>query len=86
MTNDPFRFHTRTLEGPAIGAIAVTPSDDTDLSTSIRAVTINGAGVLVYDFEGVTYTTNTLPVGPHALRADRIRATGTTATGITGWV
>lgn len=44
-------------------------------------------GTLSYiGLDGVTYTTAALPVGRHDMTATRIRATGTTATGITGWV
>lgn len=75
-------------QGSAFGAIAVTPSNNTDLSDYIRAVTIGTAGgVIVYDgWDGVTYTTGPLPVGTYPMLARRIRATGTTATGLTGWV
>jgi len=34
----------------------------------------------------VTYTTGPLPVGTYPMLARRIRATGTTATGLTGWI
>lgn len=71
----------------ATGAIAVTPSDSTNLSQNVRAVTINASGTLSFiGWDGVTYTTGTLPAGTYALLATRIRATGTTATGITGWI
>ena len=83
----PFSNHAIGSDGPAVGAFAVTPADGTDLSSYIRAITINGMGVLVYDgWDGVTYTTGILPVGSYPLCARRIRAAGTTATGITGWV
>lgn len=72
----------------ALGAFAVTPSDDTDLSSRIRMLTIGtAAGVVVYDgWDGVTYTTGPLPSGSYPMNARRIRATGTTATGLTGWI
>jgi hypothetical protein len=83
---DKFASFGTGRTSPAIGAVAVTPSDTTDLDFSIRAVTINGAGTISYILDTVTYTTGTLPVGTYAMQADRIRATGTTATGITGWI
>ena len=83
----PERFPNVYLHS-AIGAFAVTPSDSADLAGHVRAVTIGTAGgVLVYDgWDGVTYTTGPLPVGTYPMLARRIRATGTTATGLTGWV
>ena len=72
---------------PAAGGFAVSPSDDTDLSQPIRAITIGTeAGVVKYiNWDGATITTGSLPVGTYALFATRILNTGTTATGITGW-
>ena len=86
--SDPFKNEQFTRVMPAVGSYAVTPSDDTDLAQSIRAVTINGSGTLSYisSIDGQTYSTAVLPVGGHAVHARRIRATGTTATEITGWV
>ena len=86
MPPNPFINPQLQLTGPALGAFAVTPSDSTDLQSSIRAVTINGDGALSYVSGGLTYTTGVLPAGTYPLFADRIRATGTTATGITGWI
>lgn len=83
----PFENNTPTNLGPAMGAIAVTPSDTVDLSTFIRAVTLNAGGTLSYkDWRGITMTTNALPAGTYSLFASRIMSTGTTATGITGWI
>jgi hypothetical protein len=85
--SDPFASNAPGLTSPGIGAFAITPNNSTDLAQAIRAVTIGGdAGVIVYDWQGTTYTTGALPVGTYAMRATRIRATGTTATGLTGWV
>lgn len=84
----PGRFSTAiTVTGPAYGAFAITPNDSTDLSDPIRQITINVSGTVsfVSSIDGQTYTTDTLPVGSYPLFARRIRATGTTATGITGW-
>ena len=81
----PFANNALSSTGPAVGALAITPAD-ADLSSDIRAVTINGAGVIVFrGWDGNDYTTGTLPVGTYPLLARQIRA-ATTATGITGWV
>jgi hypothetical protein len=83
---DPFANYMLSSTDPAQGGFVVTPSDTVDLPSAIRAVTINTGGVIVFDWAGVTWTTAVLPVGLHALRATRIRATGTTAADITGWI
>lgn len=74
------------VESAATGAFAVTPSDSADLPEQVRAVTVSGSGTISFIWGGVTYTTGSLPPGTYAMRASRIRATGTTATGLTGWV
>ena len=83
----PGQFATApTIIGPAVGAIAVTPSSSA-LSSPVRAVTINGSGTITYtsSIDGVDYTTGTLPVGTYPLFASHILA-ATTATAITGWI
>ena len=83
----PFSSTAIGSSGPAVGCIAITPNDSTDLTSDVRALTINVGGVVVYDgWDGVTYTTAALPAGTYALLARRVRSTSTTATGITGWV
>lgn len=86
----PYRFqsHPVGVEGPSFGGSAITPSDSTDLTNPIRAITIGtSAGIIKYDhaITGVTYTTGPLPVGTYSIWAKRVYATGTTATGLTGW-
>jgi hypothetical protein len=69
---------------PAEGAVAVTPSDSTDLTYMARALYIGGAGSVNVDvadgtpvvFAGLAAGT-ILPV-----RVKRVRATSTTATNI----
>lgn len=87
MALNPFHFHSKSATGPAYGSVAITPNNSADLATDIRAVTIGGAGTLSWvGIDGVTYATASLPAGTYPLLARRIRATGTTATQITGWV
>lgn len=84
----PGQFNdTRNNTMGAVGSQAVTPSDSADTTQPLRAVTINGGGTLSYvsSIDGATYSTGELPAGSYPLFASRIRATGTTATGITGW-
>lgn len=87
MALNPFHFNGRSSVGPALGSFAIMPNDSTDLTVNIRAVTINAGGTLSWvDLSGVVQTTAALPAGTYPLLASRIQATGTTATGITGWV
>ena len=80
------RFPYGSIE-PAGGAYVVTPSDSVDLPERVRGITIGtAAGAISYvGWDGATYTTGPLPIGTHGLYAKRIRATGTTATGLTAW-
>ena len=87
--SDPFRDQIIGTSGPAIAAFALTPTDGTDLAQAIRAVTIGSSGgtiTFVSSRDGQTYSTGPLPIGTYALCARRIKASGTTATGLTGWV
>ena len=82
-----FSSFTDTASMPAVGSFAVTPSNGADLTEQIRAITISGAGTVSWvGADGATYNTASLPPGTYEIAAVRIRATGTTATGITGWV
>ena len=86
---DPFRDHALSASGPAIAALSITPSDSSDLPVAVRAVTIGGSGgSLCFDSsrDGSSSTTAWLPPGTYPLCARRIRASGTTATLLTGWV
>jgi hypothetical protein len=76
------------INSSALGALAVTPSDTVNLTARIRQITIGGnSGTVSYvGWDGVTYNTNVLPQGSYPCFAIRIRATGTTATSITGWI
>ncbi|TJZ78168.1 spike base protein, RCAP_Rcc01079 family [Paracoccus hibiscisoli] len=73
--------------GPAIQSIVVTPSNTADPPVAMRAVTINTPGTISWiSWTGVTCATGPLPAGTYTMAAMGIRATGTTATDITGWV
>lgn len=87
MARNPLSHQSKSVTGPALESFAITPSDSADLSTHIRAITLNQGGTLSWDsYYGTTHTTAALPAGTYPLFARRIRATGTTATGLTGWV
>ena len=84
---DQFLSTQPGIESSAQGALVVTPHNTTALTQRIRALTISVAGTLsLIGWDGVTYTTDSLPSGTYSLFATHIRATGTTATGLTGWL
>lgn len=71
-----------------ITCFVITPSDTVDLAMAIRQITIGTAGGTIrwQNARGQQQDTGPLPVGTHMMAAHRIMATGTTATGLTGWV
>tara|TARA_R110000787_G_scaffold99975_1_gene204778 strand:- start:186 stop:446 length:261 start_codon:yes stop_codon:yes gene_type:complete len=77
----------REATAPASDAFAVTPSDSVDLAFIARSLFIGVAGtVSVITKEGTTVSF-TLPAGfILPLEVSRVRATGTTATGIVALV
>jgi len=81
---DPFTTYGVRPESPAINAAAVTPNDAADLTTASRAIYVGGAGNLtVVMLGGATITFTGVAAGTiYPLRVARVRATGTTATGL----
>ncbi len=74
--------------GPGVLAEAVTPSDDNDLTVLARGVYIGGAGDLAVHMRGelggptvITYV-GLLAGQVYPIAAQRVMATGTTATNI----
>lgn len=67
----------------------ITPSDDDDLTLITRAISIAAEGTLrIIDESGndVTIPSGALATGiSHPIRATKVMATGTSATGILGW-
>lgn len=82
---DLFDTYVEGLESPASHLDTITPSDSTDLLQTTRAINVAGAGfVRVTTKEGDTGTVYVAEGGVFPIRATRIWATGTTATGIVG--
>lgn len=83
---DRFADYALSLESPAITGFAVAPSDGADLADVTRAVFVGGSGSLAVVFTSGTEVTLTGVAGGSVLplRVRRIKATGTTATGIVG--
>lgn len=85
---DRFSSNAPSLTSPATHAFAVTPNDGLDLPEATRALYVGAGGALALRLvsgQSVTFTGlaggSILPV-----RADRVLATGTTASAILGLV
>ena len=71
------------LSSPITGAVAVTPSDSTDLDEITLNLYVSVAGaVKATMFDGTVITYANLTAGRHPLRVKRVWSTGTTATGL----
>ena len=85
MIDDPFRTERLTdATVPVDRWFAITPSDSEDLAVKPRAIFVGGDGaVAMVGADGVevifTFAAGWHPVSPH-----RVKATGTTATGLRG--
>lgn len=85
MAYDPFADSTTGLQSPATIIDEIIPDDGADLAIATRAINVATTGVVrlitVDDTEGDVFIVagSTFPV-----RARRVLATGTTATGIRG--
>jgi hypothetical protein len=83
MATDQLASYASGKDAPATAGFAVTPNDSVDLTALPRALYVGTAGNLSVVLGGATLTfvgvSGFLPI-----RADRVRATGTTATDIIG--
>ncbi|PYE82228.1 spike base protein, RCAP_Rcc01079 family [Pseudoroseicyclus aestuarii] len=85
MPQDPFRNHATSLHGPASSLEIVVPDDDTDLPRIPRALCVGESGwVSVVTASGETGDVFIAAGVPFPLRVRRVRASGTTATGLRG--
>lgn len=81
--SNPFEGRALDLSGPASDLVPVTPNNGADLPVTAVALYVETGGTVVFDsVAGMTRTVQVadfaiLPVGTR-----RVRATGTTATGI----
>lgn len=75
-----------TQVNPANGAFAITPSNTNDLARVTRGIYVGGTGNLKVDMDdGTTVTFTSIAAGViHPIKAQRVYATGTTATSIIG--
>lgn len=76
------------LSSPATHAFPITPADLADLPETTRGIYVGGSGALALKMpSGAVVTFSGVPQGTVLrLRADRVLATGTTATGLVGLV
>ncbi|RAH96532.1 hypothetical protein DLJ53_31975 [Acuticoccus sediminis] len=88
MADNPFQTYSQSVTAPAVDAFPITPNDTTDLTQAVRAIYVgNGGDVNLITASGSTVTfpavggSMVLPVA-----TTRVRATGTTASGIVGLV
>lgn len=83
--SDPFETHQSGLESPASRAAGIVPDDAADLSFATRAVSVAETGyVQLMTVGGDTVRLFVAAGVPFPIRARRVLATGTTATGIVG--
>ncbi|MEL6646231.1 MAG: hypothetical protein AAFY35_09940 [Pseudomonadota bacterium] len=82
---DRFESYVAGLEAPASDLFDIVPDDGTDLSVATRALNVAASGtVRVTTVSGTTATIFVAAGLAFPVRAARIHATGTTATGLVG--
>ncbi|MCG8441816.1 MAG: hypothetical protein MI723_08405 [Caulobacterales bacterium] len=86
MDTDLFSKTSPGLTSPPARAFAITPNDGVDLAVATRGLMVASAGdVALVTVGGDTVTLPGLLAGvQYAIRANRVLATGTTATGLIG--
>jgi hypothetical protein len=84
---DKFAAYSSGLDSPASDVFPITPDDDTDLAVATRAIRAEtGGNVVLVAMAGPERTCRFADGETRAIRATRIKATGTTATGLEGMV
>lgn len=85
---DRFAHTANSLSSPATHAFAIAPADGTDLAETTRAIYVGAGGAIAMRMQsGALVTLAGVPQGTLLpLRADRVLATGTTASGLIGLV
>lgn len=84
---DIYASNTPDLTSPLIGGFAITPSDSTDLAQMTRQIRVTGSsGAIAVIWADGTQTVEPVSAGESLdWRLVRVRATGTTATGLRGY-
>ena len=82
---DKFATYSPGLDSPATDVFPITPDDDTDLAVATRAIRADtGGDVVLVTLEGNERTCKFADGETRAIRATRIKATGTMAAGLEG--
>ncbi|MCV6576261.1 MAG: hypothetical protein OIF58_11050 [Cohaesibacter sp.] len=81
---DEFELYRSSLESPGWNGEEITPSDSVNLTTTCRAFWVGGAGDVVVEMASGKELTFENAMGWMPIRVKKIKATGTTATGIVG--
>lgn len=84
---DAFASYTDSIDAPARDCFAIAPSDTVPLTSVTKAIYVGGTGdVLLKSVDGVADVNFTaVPAGAILpVRAEFVRAAGTTATGLVG--
>lgn len=80
---DRFENYANSLTSPLTSLTEITPSDSEDLANTSRVINVAVAGTVEVTTSGGTTGSVYIAAGvPFPIRATRIWATGTTATGI----
>ena len=80
---NPFSNRAATVSGPAHDALPVTPNDSIDLPQIAIGLYVQTGGTVVIDtVAGQTRTLNVADFSILPIGVRRVRATGTTATGL----
>ena len=81
--SDPFDSHAMSLESPATILAEITPDDTTDIAQPSRAINVAQSGTVRMTTTGGSIATLYVAAGiGFPVRATRIWATGTSASGI----
>ncbi len=89
MAENPFKFDRRGIDSPALAVVSITPSDSADLARALRDIRVGAPGdVVVVDTEGNTVTFAACIIGERLgpFHIARVKATGTTAGQLVGYV
>jgi hypothetical protein len=85
--SDTYSHHMPGLSSPLIGGFAITPNDAADLAVATRQIRVTGtAGQIAVIWIGGDETIEPVAAGDVLdWRIQRVKATGTTATGLRGY-
>lgn len=89
MANDPLAFFPDSRTAPALELVSITPSDSVDLAKIVRDIRVGIPGdITVIDDKGNIVLFKDCLLGERLgpFRVARVKATGTTAASLVGYV